>query len=86
MKKSLIISISILFISSFPALTQAQNYIEGEVIVKYKNAEFKTTDQGIQLVLPQENPSLTANTPTPYAIPHRIPCEIISTEQAIAVS
>jgi hypothetical protein len=79
MKKSFFISICALLICCFPALTQAQNYVEGEVIVKYKNAEFQTTAQGIQLILPQEEQITTQSIPTPYASPLLSPCETIST-------
>jgi hypothetical protein len=84
MKKSLLISISMLFICSFPTLTQAQNYVEGEVIVKYKNAEFQTTAQGIQLLLPEKEPPKGEPLPTPFFAPQLLPCEKTISEETIS--
>jgi hypothetical protein len=78
MKNHLFIATLALFTLSLPSFIYAQNYIEGEVIVKYKNAEFQTTAQGIQLILPS-SPALApvSTTITPRSLtPALPPCKV----------
>jgi subtilisin family serine protease len=74
MKKLLLIG-SVILTLSLPAFSHAQEYVEGEVLVKYKNASFQTTTQGIQLITPSKITPLVASTPTPMLAPQFLPCE-----------
>jgi hypothetical protein len=75
MKKSILISCCSSLLLCFPMGTYAQNYIEGEVIVIYKNAESQTITEGTQLLLPQKKQIATKSILTPYAAALPIPCE-----------
>jgi hypothetical protein len=64
---------SLIMFSYFPIF--GQEYIEGEVIVIYKNAESQTITEGTQLLLPQKKQITTKNILTPYTAALPIPCE-----------
>jgi hypothetical protein len=86
MKKQLLIITLTLLTLSIPAFTHAQNYVEGEVIVKYKNAEFQTTAQGIQLILPSSpSPAPINATLAPLSLtPSLPPCKVNEPLEATA--